>query len=124
MKQTKAPKKTPSPKAGDSNPHTGVGQTGNQTTIFVSMALDMSWRLAIVVLIPIIGGFELDQHFSVAPLWTITGFLLAMVGMAAVMWQTLQAANKLEIPSAVAPKSATKSKKATKAKKPAKGGKK
>jgi F0F1-type ATP synthase assembly protein I len=76
-----------------------VEKTTSQTAIFVSMALDMSWRLAIVVLVPIIGGFELDQALDMSPLLTIVGFLLAMAGMAMVMWQTLQAANKMPIPA-------------------------
>ena len=62
------------------------------------MALDMSWRLAVVVLVPIIGGFELDRRLNTSPLLTIVGFLLAMAGMAVVMWQTLQTANNLAAP--------------------------
>ncbi|GAC1502150.1 MAG: hypothetical protein NVS1B10_06830 [Candidatus Saccharimonadales bacterium] len=62
----------------------------NPSSVFVGMALDMSWRLAIAVLVPIIGGYELDQHMHLAPLLTITGFVLAMLGMAIVLWQTLQ----------------------------------
>ena len=76
MKQTKAPAKTPSP-----------------NSVFISMALDMSWRLAIVVLVPIIGGFELDQKLDTEPLLAIIGFIFAMGGMALIMWQTLQKAN-------------------------------
>lgn len=98
MKQTTAPKREPSPQTGKTKPHTVVGQSNNPSTAFVGMALDMSWRLAMVVLVPIIGGFELDQHLHVAPLLTIIGFGLAMAGMALVMWQTLQAANNLSLP--------------------------
>jgi len=62
------------------------------------MALDMSWRLAVVVLVPIIGGFKLDEHFKTSPLWIIVGFLLAMAGFALVIWQTFEAANKIPVP--------------------------
>jgi F0F1-type ATP synthase assembly protein I len=65
------------------------------SSIFVTMALDMSWRLAAAVLVPIIGGFKLDEALKTTPVLTITGFVLAMGGMALVMWQTLQTANKL-----------------------------
>jgi F0F1-type ATP synthase assembly protein I len=58
------------------------------------MALDMSWRLAIVVLVPIIGGFKLDGVFNSSPVLTIVGFFVAMGGMALVMWYTLQKANQ------------------------------
>ena len=61
---------------------------------FVMMALDMSWRLAAVVLVPIIGGFKLDQALGLEPVLTILGFILAMAGMALVMWRTLQLANQ------------------------------
>jgi F0F1-type ATP synthase assembly protein I len=64
------------------------------------MVIGMSWRLAIVVLVPIIGGFELDKALKTTPLLTIIGFVLAMVGMAAITWQAVQAANRLALPSA------------------------
>lgn len=73
-----------------------------QTSIFVTQALDMSWRLAIVVLLPIIGGFKLDEHFDSAPLLTIIGFLVAMAGMALVLWQMLKTVNDMPVPTAEA----------------------
>ncbi len=65
------------------------------------MALDMSWRLAAVVLVPIIGGYELDSHFGTTPLITVCGFVIAMVGAGLVMWRTMQAANNMPAPKAV-----------------------
>jgi hypothetical protein len=50
----------------------------------------MSWQLAIVVLVPIIGGFELDKSLDTLPALTIAGFFVAMVGMALVVWRQLQ----------------------------------
>lgn len=49
------------------------------TSLFFSMGLDMSWRLALSVLVPIIGGAELDKHFNSSPLLLIIGFALAIV---------------------------------------------
>ena len=94
MKKTTAPKKgTPSP-AVQTKPHAAVGDpAGNPSSVFIGAALDMSWRLAIVVLVPIIGGFELDRRLQTTPLLTIVGFLLAMVGMAAVLRQMLREVN-------------------------------
>ncbi|HEX7633066.1 MAG TPA: AtpZ/AtpI family protein [Candidatus Saccharimonadales bacterium] len=89
MKQTKAPRTTPSPDLG--------GNSKSPNAVFVSMALDMSWKLAIVVLVPIIGGFKLDDALDTTPLLTITGFILAMGGMALVMWQTMQIANTMPV---------------------------
>ena len=62
------------------------------------MALDMSWRLAIVVVIPIVAGFKLDEKFSTAPLLTILGFLLAIGGTILVLRRTLQEAGNVTIP--------------------------
>ncbi len=98
MTKTKAPRKTPSP-AETAKPHVSVGsKANNPTAVFIGAALDMSWRLAIVVLVPIIGGFELDQKLDMTPLLTITGFILAMIGMGLVMWRTLQQVNGMPTP--------------------------
>jgi len=75
-----------------------VEKTTSPSSVFISMALDMSWRLAVVVLVPIIGGFKLDQKLDMSPLLTITGFLLAMAGMALVLWQMLQTISQLPVP--------------------------
>jgi F0F1-type ATP synthase assembly protein I len=93
MKKTTAPlQKTLSP-AAQAKPHTPVGnQAGSSSpgSLFISAALDMSWRLAIVVLVPIIGGFKLDQHFNTAPKLTVVGFLLALGGIVLVLRQMLR----------------------------------
>lgn len=68
------------------------------------MALDMTWRLAIVVLVPIIGGFQLDKALDTSPVFFISGFVLAMTGMGLVMWRTVQAANRVPAPKANKPK--------------------
>jgi len=57
---------------------------------FYLAATNMSWQLAIVVLLPIVGGFKLDEHWHSLPLWTFVGFALAMVGMGVVLWRQLQ----------------------------------
>jgi F0F1-type ATP synthase assembly protein I len=67
----------------------------NPSTVFVDMAMDMSWRLAIVVIVPIVAGFKVDEHLGSSPLWTIVGFLLALAGMAGVLRRMLrEAANQ------------------------------
>ena len=93
MTETKTPPKTPSPKTGPASQKVTVGTPGNPTSQFTGMALDMSWKLAIVVLVPIVGGYEIDSHVGSTPLITVIGFIIAMAGAGYVMWQTLQAAN-------------------------------
>jgi len=57
---------------------------------FLLAATNMSWQLAVVVLVPIIGGFELDKKLDTVPAFTIAGFFVAMAGMALVVWRQLQ----------------------------------
>lgn len=90
MNTTTAPNKTPSPLDGQAKPVQAVDQQSNPRTQFVAAALSMSWQLAIVVLVPIIGGFELDKKLNMLPLLTVVGFILAMTGMAVVVWRQLQ----------------------------------
>jgi len=88
----KKPKPAPSPTSREHDLETdlGLGNIGDPRQQFFMAALNMSWQLAIVVLVPVIGGFKLDEHLHSLPLWTITGFVVAMIGMAAVVWRQLQ----------------------------------
>ncbi|HEY5153062.1 MAG TPA: AtpZ/AtpI family protein, partial [Candidatus Saccharimonadales bacterium] len=58
--------------------------------LFLMSALNMSWQLVIVVLVPIIGGFELDKRFNTMPALTIAGLVLAAVGTGLVVRRQLQ----------------------------------
>ncbi len=60
--------------------------SGNQ---FIGASLDMLWKLAIVVLIPIVGGYKIDTHFNTAPLWTAVGFVIAMILSTVVIKKTM-----------------------------------
>lgn len=102
MTKQAAPRKTLSPHREANASKQTVEADKSQSSVFVGMALDMSWQLALVVLVPIIGGFELDKKFNTAPALTIIGFILAMLGMALIMWQTLQTANRLPVPKLTA----------------------
>ena len=57
---------------------------------FLLASLDMSWRLAIVVLVPIVGGFYIDKALGMLPVFTILGFFVAMAGMALVVWRQVK----------------------------------
>jgi len=70
-----------------------------QRSIFLNMALNMTWQLAIVFLVPIVGGFELDKHLKTKPWLTITGVVVAMLGTLLILRQTLkQAAVRTSVP--------------------------
>lgn len=80
-------------------------QTGDISTArqnFLIAFGNMSWQLAIVVLVPILAGVKLDQHFKTGSTLTIVGLVLAMIGMGLVMWRTLQVANRIPVPKLTA----------------------
>lgn len=93
MKQTKAPKLTPSPSRRDKSG--AVAGNVKASSVFVSMALDMSWRLAVVVIIPIVIGATIDDHYKVGALYLIIGLVLALALAILVVYQSYQEANKL-----------------------------
>jgi F0F1-type ATP synthase assembly protein I len=64
-----------------------------QRRLFIGAASSMSIQLAIVVLIPIVGGFKIDEHLKTSPLWTIVGFLLAILGTFAVLYRVFHEFN-------------------------------
>lgn len=79
MIKTTAPSVTPSPETSEKAPNS-EGGNNQALTMFVGAVLDLSWRMAFVVLVPVIGGFELDKHLGTSPSFIILGFLLAMAG--------------------------------------------
>jgi F0F1-type ATP synthase assembly protein I len=91
--KTKAPKLTPSPRKAKQSP--AVVKDSNPSAVFISMALDMSWRLALVVLIPVVGGAYLDKHHKTGQIYLIIGFVLAVFGAGAVMYRSYKVANQI-----------------------------
>ena len=83
-------------------PVPGVGsepsKNVSQRSIFLVAALNMSWQLAIVVLVPIIGGVQLDKKLGTSSVFTFIGLGVAALGAGVVMWRTVQLANKLPVP--------------------------
>ncbi|HWT55935.1 MAG TPA: AtpZ/AtpI family protein [Candidatus Microsaccharimonas sp.] len=73
-------------------------QSARGRSAFVSLALDMSWQLAVVVLVPMIAGALLDKKFNTSPTFVLIGLAIAVLGSVAVMWRTLQTANSLPVP--------------------------
>lgn len=65
---------------------------------FTVMALNMSWELAIVVLVPVVGGVELDKASHASSVWLFVGLAIAVLGSIAVMWRTVKIANRLPVP--------------------------
>lgn len=87
MEVKTTPKKKTSAAKSEEKPAPG---TAELKSIFISTALNMGWQLAVVVLIPIIGGFYLDRHFNTSPILEICGFILAAAGFFIVLRRQLQ----------------------------------
>jgi F0F1-type ATP synthase assembly protein I len=89
MTETKTPTTTPSPTPGA--PKTEAKQAAaSPRNEFMAAVLGMSWQLAVVVLIPIVGGFELDKVFATSPLLVILGFIIALAGFTLIIRRQLQ----------------------------------
>jgi Putative F0F1-ATPase subunit Ca2+/Mg2+ transporter len=79
-----------------------AGQTTAARGLFLSMLLNMSWQLAIVVLVPILAGVRLDKAFGTGNVYTFVGLGLALIGSIVVMWRAMQVANRLPVPKLTA----------------------
>ena len=58
----------------------------------------MSWQLAVVVLVPMLGGVAIGKAAGNATLWVLIGLAVAILGSGLVMWRTAKVANSLPVP--------------------------
>ena len=75
MNKTAAPKTTSTTKTSDNQ---SVNSALIARSNFIAATVSMSWQLAIVFLIPVIGGYELDKVTKTSPIFFLIGFVLAM----------------------------------------------
>jgi F0F1-type ATP synthase assembly protein I len=80
--------KTASPASQDKT-QSAPSPKNTALTIFAGAVLDLTWQMAIVVLVPVIGGYELDKRLGTSPLFIIIGFILALVGTYVIMKRML-----------------------------------
>lgn len=102
MRQTKQPVSRPTAKTVSAKTSIDSTKTASARQNFVAMAVSMAWQLAVVVLVPVIGGAELDKAFKTSYVYTLVGLAVAVVGSGLVMWRTVQAANRLPVPKLTA----------------------
>ncbi|MEI7632235.1 MAG: AtpZ/AtpI family protein [bacterium] len=60
---------------------------------FMIVAMNMGWQLAGAVLIPVIAGVKLDDHFNTRPSYTLAALVLACGGASAIVWNTIKQVN-------------------------------
>lgn len=61
---------------------------------FASAAINMGWQLAITVLVPVVIGVKLDDHFNTAPSYTLASLVIAVTFACGVVWNTLKQISK------------------------------
>ncbi len=77
-------------------------QTIDPKQTFVFAALNMSWQLAVVVLVPIILGAQLDKALGTSYAGVFFGLLVAFAGSAFVVKRAVQEANRMPVPKLTA----------------------
>jgi hypothetical protein len=59
----------------------------------ITTTVNMGWRMAIMIVIPIIIGLKLDERFGTKPSYVLTGFFLAIGGCAYMIYNEYTAIN-------------------------------
>lgn len=93
MKKTKAPSKAPSP---PSKTKELVAKGSNPGAVFMAMVFDMSWKLIIVFLVPVLLGNYLDDHFKVSYLYLLLGFAIGLALAILVVYDVYKKASEVQ----------------------------
>lgn len=76
MNRTQTKRKVAGPRTEDSAER--LAQIADAKQQFLDSALNMSWQLAVTIIVPVIIGVQLDKHFNSAPAWTLGALFLAV----------------------------------------------
>ena len=96
MKQTKAPLKAPSP---PSKKKESVAKGSNPGAIFMAMVLDMSWKLIIVFLVPVLLGNYLDSRLKVSYAYLLIGLAVGLILSILVVYDVYIKASEIQYKS-------------------------
>ncbi len=66
---------------------------------FLAATSNMGWRLALTVIIPIVGGVKIDEHFKTTPSFTLVGLMVAAVAGCTAVWATVKEVNRQQLES-------------------------
>ena len=66
-------------------------------TQFIGATLNLSWRLALTVLVPVLGGVAIDNKFNTSPSFVLAGLMIAAVFAAMAIWSTVQEVNQQQL---------------------------
>ena len=94
MKKAAAAKKTTTPGEDDITQFLEVQAAKSQ---FFGATLNLSWRLALTVLIPVLIGVKLDKTFDKSPSFVLAGLTLAAFGAVLTIMQTVKEVNQQQL---------------------------
>lgn len=82
------------------SPRGGTGSTPSEpsnasTMSSAAVALNMSWQLLVVLVLPLWGGYALDQHFNTSPILMCVGMVVAVAGSIVVVRQAMTQLNEI-----------------------------
>jgi predicted F0F1-ATPase subunit len=60
---------------------------------FLDAALNMSWQLAITIIVPVIIGVQLDNHYHSSPAWTLGLLFIGVFISCGVIVKTIRGVN-------------------------------
>lgn len=61
---------------------------------FVNSTISMGWQMALMVIIPVVIGVKLDDHFKTQPSYTLAALFLAVGGAAMIVSRTISNVKK------------------------------
>jgi len=94
MKQKAAKRETTPVPIDDELSHFAEDQVGAAKRQFVGATMNMGVRLAVTVVVPIVVGVKLDEHFRTSPSFTLLGIMIATVAGCVAVWSTIKEVNK------------------------------
>ena len=62
--------------------------------MFYGATMNMGWRLAVAVLLPVVGGVKLDEWLGSSPSFTLLGVMIAAVAASVVVWGVVKDVNQ------------------------------
>ena len=82
-----------------------LAQISDAKQQFLDATLNMSWQLAVTIIVPVVIGVQLDKHFNTSPSYTLAALFLAVTLAAYVVVKTVRgvkvpASNKRKGPDA------------------------
>lgn len=74
--------------------HNKINKTSYRHIPFSGLVTMTTLQLALVVIVPIVGGYTLDQHYHKSPWLLIAGIFFAIIGVYGVLNRVLTGANQ------------------------------